>query len=172
LQSLRPVCRVAELGSLGDDAASDTMSRPRLYRIAAWHSFIAPLGAVAFFVLWNHGGMLDWISPELVGPLLSFVFGSALLLALVIVFASREIAPRPVKEIAWLGAVVSTLLLGMLILFLSYSRYSHPTISLERMSGEPVFWRVGCPVAPLIAQLSRSAHTNRLLFLRLHIHTP
>jgi len=133
------------------------MSKPRLYRIAAWHSFISPLGAVAFFVLWNHGGLLDWISPELVGPLLLFVFGSALLLALVTIFAPRDIAPRPVKEIAWLGAVVSTLLLGVLIQFLSCSKYSHPTMSLERMSGERVSWRVGCPVAPLIAQLWRSA---------------
>ena len=132
------------------------MSKTSLHRIAAWHSFLAPLAGVGFFVLWSNVNLRDWVS-DLGTPLLFLVFSSAFLLAVVTILASRDAVPRPVREIAWLGVVVSGLLLGMFILFLSCSRSSHPTMSLERMSGERVPWRAGRPEAPLIAQLCRYA---------------
>jgi prepilin signal peptidase PulO-like enzyme (type II secretory pathway) len=111
------------------------MSKTRIYGIAAWHSFIAPLAGVLFFVLWNKADLVDWISPKLPAPLLFFVFSSALILALITIFAPRDIVARPVREIAWLGAVVSSLLLGMLTLVVSHSQSSRPTIVLEATAG-------------------------------------
>ena len=119
------------------------MSKRRLYRIAAWHSFIAPLAGVLFFVLWNRAELLDWIAPELLTLLLFFVFSSALILAVMTIFASRDVVPRPVREIAWLGAVVSTLLLGMLTLVVSHSHSSRPTRMRGRQRARLSGWECG-----------------------------
>jgi hypothetical protein len=97
------------------------VSKFRLYQTAAWYSFLGPLAAVAFFVAWNHGGLLEWVPSDFLEVLLLSMFSAALALALATMFGLRCIVPRPVKEIAYLGAAVSALLLFLLTAMLTCS---------------------------------------------------
>ena len=100
----------------------ENVSKFRLYQTAGWYSFLSPLAAVSFFVAWNHEGLLERVSSDFLEVLLISVFSSAFALALATVFGPRCIVPRPVKEIAYLGAAVSAL---MLFLFAAMLTYSH-----------------------------------------------
>jgi hypothetical protein len=95
--------------------------KSELHQIAAWYSFISPLAAAAFFVIWNHGDVLDWVPPELLEALLFSVFSSAFVLALVTLFTSRRIIPRPVREIACMTAVVSAFLLWIFVAMITHA---------------------------------------------------
>jgi hypothetical protein len=99
----------------------ENVSKFRLYGTAAWYSFLGPLAAVGFFVAWNHGGLLEWVPAGFLTVLLISVFSSAFALALATAFGPRCTVPRPLKEIAYLGAAVSALLLFLLTAMLTCS---------------------------------------------------
>jgi hypothetical protein len=95
------------------------VSKPKVYEYAAWYSFLGPLAAVGLFL---SAGRAELELPSaLLSSFLLSAFSSALGVALATLFAPRILVPRPVKEIACLGATVSALLLFMTIVMVTCS---------------------------------------------------